>query len=77
MDGAAAAIHHMTEALYQGRLGHWPVMCPANGHPKMAWSMPQLIDVVESMLPSLEHKVTEQGDNAARMPKPPWPHQVK
>ncbi len=70
MDGAAAAIHYTTQALYQGRLGHWPAMCPAPGAIELAWSMPQLIEAVESMLPGLEHKVTEQEDKAARVPGP-------
>ena len=77
MDGAAAAIHYTTQALYQGRLGHWPAMCPANGHPKLAWSMPQLIEVVESILGGLEQKVIEQEGKAARIPRPAWPHRAE
>lgn len=77
MEGAAAAIHYTTQALYQGRLDHWPAMCPALGAIKHAWSMPQLIEVVESTLPGLEQKVAEQEDKAALEPRPPWPHQVQ
>jgi hypothetical protein len=77
MDGAAAAIHYMTQALYQGRLGHWPAMCPVPGGAKLAWSMPQLIEVVEPHLDVLEQKAAEQEDNAAREPRLPWPHEVQ
>jgi Restriction endonuclease len=77
MDGAAAAIHYTTEALYRGRLGHWPAMCPAPGAIKLSWSMPQLIEVVESMLLNLEDKVVKEENKASKVPRPPWPHQVK
>jgi Restriction endonuclease len=77
MDGAAAAINYMTQALYQGRLGYWPAMCPATGTVKLAWSMRQLIEVVEPCLDGLEQKVAEQEDKAAREVKLPWPHQAQ
>jgi hypothetical protein len=77
MDGVAAAIHYMTQALYQGRLGHWPAMCPVQRGAKLAWSMPQLIEVVEPHLDALEQKVAEQQDRAAREPRLPWPHEVQ
>jgi hypothetical protein len=72
MDGAAAAIHYTTQALYQGRLDQWPAMCPAPGAIKLSWSMAQLIDVVESMLPDLERKAAEQEAGAAGTPRLPW-----
>ena len=66
MDDVAAAIHHTTQALYQGALGQWPAMSPAPSAMKLSWSMAQLIDVVESILPDLERKTTEQEAKAAR-----------
>ena len=72
MESVAIAIHYATEALYQGRLGQWPAMCvPVSGHPKLAWSMTQLLDVIEPKLPDLERKISEQearADNTARLP---------
>lgn len=72
MDGVAAATHYTTQALYQGRLGQWPAMSPAPGAIKLSWSMAQLIDVVESMLPDLERKAAEQEARAARTPRLQW-----
>ncbi len=66
MDGISASIHYMTEALYQGRLGRWPAMCPARGAVKLSWSMAQLIDVVEPELPDLEQKVAQEETKAPR-----------
>lgn len=77
MEGAAAAIHYITEALYHGRLGRWPAMCPATDAVKLAWNMRQLIEVVEPALDGLEQNVAEQEDKAAREPRATWPHQVK
>src|SRR5260370_24652799 len=77
MDGVAAAIHYMTQALDQGMLGHWPAMCPVQRGAKLAWSMPQLIEVVEPHLDALEQKVAEQEDKTAREPSLPWPHEVQ
>jgi hypothetical protein len=77
MDGVAAAIHYTTQALYQGRLGQWPAMSPCPGAIKLSWSMAQLIDVTESMLPDLEEKAAEQEASAARTPRPPWFDAVK
>jgi len=72
MDGVAAAIHYTTQALYQGRLGQWPAMSPAPGAIKLSWSMAQLINVVESILPDLERKAAEQEASAAATPRVPW-----
>lgn len=73
MDRVALAIHYATEALYQGKLGQWPAMCvPVSGGPKVAWSMGQLIDVVEPKLLDLEQKVAEQETTADQTPRLPW-----
>ncbi len=72
MDGVTAAIHYTTQALYQGRLGQWPAMSPAPSAIKLSWSMAQLIDVVESILPDLERKAAEQEARAAATPRHPW-----
>lgn len=75
MDGAEVAVHYLTQALYQGRLGHWPAFAPAaDREVKLAWSMPQLIDLVEPSLEMLERKVAEQENNATSQPRPLWPH---
>ena len=72
MDGVAAAIHYTTQALYQGRLSQWPAMSPAPGAIKLSWSMAQLIDVAESILPDLERKTAEQEARTAGTPRLPW-----
>lgn len=77
MDGVAAAIHYTTQALYQGRLEQWPAMSPAPGTIKLSWSMAQLIDVVESILPDLEWKAAEQEAKAAATPRLPWSDIIK
>jgi hypothetical protein len=61
MTAVAGAIGHLTQALSQGKLGDWPVICqPPADTPKMAWNMRQLITVVETALDVLEPKVAEQ-----------------
>jgi hypothetical protein len=73
MDNVALAVHYATEALCQGRLGQWPAMCiPATGHPRMAWSMPQLLGVIEPKLLVLEQKVAEQENKADQTSRLPW-----
>jgi hypothetical protein len=71
MDAAAKWIGRLTEALSQARLGEWPVVFVIPGEGKVAWSMPQLIQVVESNLDKLELTVAEQEDKAAQRPKRP------
>lgn len=78
MNEVALAIHYATEALYQGRLGQWPAMCvPVSREPKLAWSMPQLIDVIEPKLRDLEQRVTEQEAKADQTPRLPWYDMIK
>jgi hypothetical protein len=78
MDSVALAVHYATEALYQGRLGQWPAMCvPVNGHPKLAWSMTQLLDVIEPKLLDLERKISEQEARADNTPRLPWGDFIK
>jgi hypothetical protein len=78
MDGAALAIHYATEALYQGRLGQWPAMCVATSRDvKLAWSMPQLLDVMEPKLLDLEQKISEQESRADKTPRLPWFDMIK
>jgi hypothetical protein len=73
MDLVALALHYVTVALYQGRLGQWPAFCvPVNVQPRLAWSMPQLLDVIEPKLLDLEVKVSEQEAIADQTPRPPW-----
>ena len=61
MNVVASAIAHLTKALSQGKLDDWPVVCqPPTDAPKMAWSMKQLIGVVETALDVLEPKVAGQ-----------------
>jgi hypothetical protein len=67
MDGVATAVHYLTQALYQARLGEWPVFVPDKDRTiKLAWSTRQILDVVEPALDELEQKVTEQEGKAAR-----------
>jgi hypothetical protein len=78
MEGVVLNIHYTTQALYQGRLGQWPAMCvSANRDVRLAWSMPQLIEVIEPKLPGLEQKVSEQETVADQTPRLPWYEMVK
>lgn len=77
MSKVSESIQFMTVALYQGRLGQWPALClvqeEGSTGGKLAWSMAQLIDVVERTLPDLEQKVCQQEALAvARLPASPW-----
>jgi hypothetical protein len=72
MEDIALAIHYATQALYQGRLGQWPAMCVANKEIRLAWSMTQLLDVIEPKLIDLERKISEQEAKADRTPRLPW-----
>lgn len=65
MDEAASMIGFLAQALNQAKLGDWPVVCPSPGGPKLAWSMPQLLQVVEPALASLERIVAEQEGKVA------------
>jgi hypothetical protein len=57
LDGVFLNLHYTTQALYQGRLDQWPAMCVSiDRKVKLAWSMAQLIDVIEPKLPDLERK---------------------
>jgi Restriction endonuclease len=60
----ASTIGHLIQAVNQGRLGDWPVLFKAPGEPKLAWSMPQLLGVVEPSLTLLEERVAEQEARA-------------
>jgi hypothetical protein len=78
MDGVFLNLYYTTQALYQGRLGQWPAMCvSANQEPKLAWSMAQLIDVIEPKLPDLERKVSEQEARADQTLRLPWFDMIK
>jgi hypothetical protein len=57
-------IGHLTQALNQGRLGDWPVVIKAPDEPRLVWSMPQLLGVVEPGLTLLEQQVDEQEAKA-------------
>jgi hypothetical protein len=78
MDLVALALHYVTVALYQGRLGQWPSFCvPVDVRPRLAWSMPQLLDVIEPKLLDLERKVSEQEAIADQTPRLPWYDLIK
>lgn len=78
MDGVFLDLHYTTQALHQGRLGQWPAMCvPVDGEVKLAWSMAQLIDVIEPKLPALEQKVSAQEAKADQTPRLPWFNMIK
>jgi Restriction endonuclease len=65
MDEAARMIGFLTQALNQGKLGDWPVTCPSPSGPKLAWSVPQLLQIVEPAIASLERTVAEQEGKVA------------
>jgi hypothetical protein len=78
LDGVFLDLHYTTQALHQGRLGQWPAMCVSIGREvKLAWSMPQLIDVIEPKLPDLERKISEQEARADQTPRLPWFDTIK
>jgi hypothetical protein len=78
MVGVALDIHYTTQALYQGRLGQWPAICvSASREVKLAWSMAQLIDIIEPKLPDVERKVSEQEARADQTPRLPWFDMIK
>jgi hypothetical protein len=78
MDLVALALHYVTVALYQGRLGQWPAFCvPIDGHPRLAWSTAQLLDVIEPKLLDLEAKVSEQETRADQTPRLPLYNLIK
>jgi hypothetical protein len=73
LDGVFLDLYYTTQALHQGRLGQWPSICSAvNVQPRLAWSMPQLLDVIEPKLLDLEVKISEQEAIADQTPRPPW-----
>jgi hypothetical protein len=80
MDEVASSIEFMTVALYQGRLGQWPAVCAVQRQEStggtLAWSMTQLVGVIESIFPDLELKVSQQEAAVARaprsLPESPW-----
>jgi hypothetical protein len=64
MNAVVTAISHLAQALSQGKLGDWPVLCqPPADTPKLAWSMKQLIGVIETALDALEPEVAAQESN--------------
>ena len=69
MEDVATSIQYMTVALYQARLGQWPTLCVVGGTGKLAWSMAQLVGVVESTFPDLERKVAVQEAAVTGMPR--------
>lgn len=61
MTAVAGSISHLAQALSQGKLDDWPVVCqPPADTPKLAWSMKQLIGVIEKALDTLEPEVAEE-----------------
>ena len=58
-------IGSLTQALNQAKLGDWPVVCFSPRGPQLAWSMPQLLQVVEPALGSLEEAIGEQEGKLA------------
>lgn len=84
MDLLASAINGLTEAFYQGRLGQWPALPPTlleeirESKPmlgvggKLAWSMAQLVDAAERVIPELGRRVSEQEAKADGPPRLPF-----
>ena len=78
LDGVFLDLHYTTQALHQGRLDQWPAMCVSIGREvKLAWSMAQLLDLIEPKLPDLERKVSEQEARADQTPRLPWSGLIK
>jgi Restriction endonuclease len=65
MTEAISTIGSLTQALNQAKLGDWPVVCFSPDGPKLTWGMPQLLQVVEPAIGSLERIVAEQEGKVA------------
>jgi Restriction endonuclease len=65
MNEAISMIGSLTQALNQAKLGDWPVVCFSPDGPKLTWSMPQLLQVVEPAIGSLERIVARQEGKVA------------
>lgn len=66
MDMISGEIGQMTQALDQGKLGNWPIVCLAATGPKLAWGMQQLLGAVESKLAVLEEMVAREEGKATQ-----------
>jgi hypothetical protein len=55
----SGTIFHLVMALERGEDGMWPVVFETPGGPKLAWSMPQLLGVIEPAITRLVEHVYE------------------
>jgi hypothetical protein len=65
MNEAISMIGSLTQALNQAKLGDRPVVCFSPDGPKLTWSMPQLLQVAEPAIGSLERIVAGQEGKVA------------
>jgi hypothetical protein len=63
MDTVSGEIGQISQALDQGKLGNWPIVCLAADGAKLAWGMQQLLTIIESRLAVLEGMVAVQEGN--------------
>jgi Restriction endonuclease len=66
MDTASREIAQITQALDQGKLDNWPIVCLAADGAKLAWEMRQLLGVIESRLVVLEQMVAREEGKATQ-----------
>jgi hypothetical protein len=64
MEMASREISQMAQALDQGKLGNWPVVCLAADGAKLAYGMRQMLQVIESRLAVVEEMVARQEGKA-------------
>jgi hypothetical protein len=63
MDTVSGEIGQISQALDQGKLGNWPIVCLAADGARLAFGMRQLLTAIESRLVVLEGMVAVQEDN--------------
>jgi hypothetical protein len=63
MDTVSGEIGQISQALDQGKLGNWPIVCLAADGAKLAFGMRQMLTVIESRLAFLEGMVAVQEGN--------------
>jgi hypothetical protein len=63
MDTVSGEIGQISQALDQGKLGNWPIVCLSADGAKLAFGMRQLLTIIESRLAVLEGMVAVQEGN--------------
>lgn len=65
MGAVTAEVGNLTQLLNRGKLGDWPLVYVGRRPSKMAFSMRQLLDLVEPFIGELEQQVWDEGKRAS------------